>query len=582
MARHQLGFTYAIIAATMVAARGANDWSKPCFNGECAYDIPVVGQSASMKIVGAPHAIADITPSAGWVVLECDQHALSQDIRLVCNSDNEEAAGCNHLFSGDGPVHKFVRMPESCGPYPFGRIANFRVDENQSIPEHAASQIQRRDGLAPQVISLKIDNEYKNVDAEKYGKVYAASMGVNLPNVDTNFAIPQDIGMKEVADAFVIQAMEDIKDAVARADENYYVTHPDGLLTPIDNAEFHKHEDKTKSPIEWGSKTPVKLEVQLEKNPTCKKADLKATLDASLSTTIHGTAGYFGSAGVADLKDSSLLALMSNIAQFEVNAEHELEVKVSVEGTIKHEFEVLKPVPIPHAAVSLGIVTVGLQFGVDGEVHMNAKVGVEAKAGFKWGVKKVTLSIPPSTGHAQPYAKDGHFDVSLSRNDDGMTAHGEIALSATPKLIIGVTAGSISVNFSGFIGFKAGLALVAGLTGGAKRSADSDWYCAKLKAQFEASIGGEAKLFSLFHIPSKEVSFWDKELELWTHGNCPEPAEKRSTILSLQSRAPHTGSSIQKLKDSLKCAEHEKKPEKADSKKGLDEHAMHMKDHKKH
>lgn len=39
-------------------------------------------------------AITDITPAAGWVVLDCDANAVSQEIRLVCNSDDAEAVGC--------------------------------------------------------------------------------------------------------------------------------------------------------------------------------------------------------------------------------------------------------------------------------------------------------------------------------------------------------------------------------------------------------------------------------------------------------------------------------------------------------
>lgn len=61
----------------------------------------------------SPHAIADITPAAGWVVLDCDPNALSQDIRLVCQNDDIEASGCSHFFEGSGPVHKYVRLPES-------------------------------------------------------------------------------------------------------------------------------------------------------------------------------------------------------------------------------------------------------------------------------------------------------------------------------------------------------------------------------------------------------------------------------------------------------------------------------------
>lgn len=46
------GFALAILAATLVAGRTHNDWSKPCFEGECAYDIPDhKQQSGAVKLV---------------------------------------------------------------------------------------------------------------------------------------------------------------------------------------------------------------------------------------------------------------------------------------------------------------------------------------------------------------------------------------------------------------------------------------------------------------------------------------------------------------------------------------------------
>ncbi|KDQ25416.1 hypothetical protein PLEOSDRAFT_1045132, partial [Pleurotus ostreatus PC15] len=108
---------------------------------------------------GAPHAISDITPAAGWVILDCDANSMAQDIRLTRNSP----LLVSHLFDGAGPVHKYVRLPENCGSEPFARVANLRVHENQSIPEHAASKISRRDGTAPQVFAISIDDDVRTI-----------------------------------------------------------------------------------------------------------------------------------------------------------------------------------------------------------------------------------------------------------------------------------------------------------------------------------------------------------------------------------------------------------------------------------
>lgn len=53
-------FGLAILAATLAAGLGHNDWSKPCFNGECAYDLPDhLGQSGTVKLVGIPTFLFD-------------------------------------------------------------------------------------------------------------------------------------------------------------------------------------------------------------------------------------------------------------------------------------------------------------------------------------------------------------------------------------------------------------------------------------------------------------------------------------------------------------------------------------------
>lgn len=49
------------LVATLVAGLGHNNWDKPCFDGECAYDIPDhKGQSGTIKLVSlANYSFAD-------------------------------------------------------------------------------------------------------------------------------------------------------------------------------------------------------------------------------------------------------------------------------------------------------------------------------------------------------------------------------------------------------------------------------------------------------------------------------------------------------------------------------------------
>lgn len=92
----------------------ANDWTKPCFSGSCSYDVAPSSQSAaaSLQIWSTNNSsISDITEAAGWIVLGCN-NSTTQDIRLVCNSDDADASGCNHLYQS-GAEDTIVRLPAS-------------------------------------------------------------------------------------------------------------------------------------------------------------------------------------------------------------------------------------------------------------------------------------------------------------------------------------------------------------------------------------------------------------------------------------------------------------------------------------
>jgi hypothetical protein len=178
----------------LVTSRAANDWSKPCFDGECWYDLPESSAvSGSLRIVsalrpdnvafshffnqwGSSDAISDITPIAGFTILDCDKSAMAQDVRLVCH----DASGCPHLAQSIGAVGKLIRLPESvlvlylsaafdhvlnetfcqCGASSFARITKNWVHKDQTLPVELARRLYRRDGVLPEVIGLSIDIDF--------------------------------------------------------------------------------------------------------------------------------------------------------------------------------------------------------------------------------------------------------------------------------------------------------------------------------------------------------------------------------------------------------------------------------------
>ncbi|KAF7312700.1 hypothetical protein MIND_00284700 [Mycena indigotica] len=177
-----------LLAATNVLAK--NDWSVPCITGSCSYDLDPNGSSSgSLKIWGGVNAITDVTQAADWEILDCDSNSAAQDIRLVCKNDpNETDSKCGHLYQNIGAVNKIVRLPESCGPMAFARIANAWVPDDQSIPESIQKRIIRRSNTPPVVKALRIDTNFDAVDWNKIGAVNLAIQGVNVPGMDmSNF-----------------------------------------------------------------------------------------------------------------------------------------------------------------------------------------------------------------------------------------------------------------------------------------------------------------------------------------------------------------------------------------------------------
>ncbi|KAF4562531.1 hypothetical protein EYR36_003925 [Pleurotus pulmonarius] len=511
-------FVLAILWATLVAGRGANDWSKPCFNGECAYDIPTKGQSAAIKL----------------------------DIRLVCNSDDAESAGCSHLFDGAGPIHKYVRLPENCGSEPFARIAGFRVHENQAIPDHAGPKISRRDGASPQVFAISIDDDFPSIDVTKYGQVLAVVLGTNVADVNMDFTVPESILTSPVvADQWSTQAVKDltegaIKNVKAILDP-YYTAKSDGEVD-VKKLLFWEETDETRSGsgFQWGSKTKnFTLSWSEDKTAAgCNDLTFEAEINARVDNKAYGSAAFFSAAAVVDLTFSSIKAMASNIVDFSAHFEHHLTLALSLEGRFEKSFAVLEPVAIPDAGIDLKYLAAGLMFGIDGEFHTDAQVGLELKTGFKWGIDRAIISIPSTEG-ATPYARDGYFDLSISEDEDGNKATGEIGFSVTPKLILGVEGkGKLSgVKVSGNIGLRAGLGLAVGVTGLPK--SDSSWYCATLAAFIEGVAGVDIKHpINFIANWQKEYSLFRKSLDLFTHGNCPAPKQERRSLAGLlQSRS---------------------------------------------
>ncbi|KAF4577283.1 rRNA-processing protein and EBNA1-binding protein ebp2 [Pleurotus pulmonarius] len=118
----QTFFTFWIaFSIAVVSSRPSNDWSKPCFEGECAYDLPESAGSGSIKI---------------------------------------------------------------CGRGPFARIAAASIASEQSIPSHIAKRLEGRNPGLPKVHALQLDAAFEKIDTSRWGNIFFSITAENEPSVE--------------------------------------------------------------------------------------------------------------------------------------------------------------------------------------------------------------------------------------------------------------------------------------------------------------------------------------------------------------------------------------------------------------
>ncbi|KAJ8519992.1 hypothetical protein ONZ45_g3122 [Pleurotus djamor] len=412
------------LVVALATARPSNDWSKPCLDGECAYDLPDGSKNGygTLKIFGGPASISDITPAAGWVVLECDENSLEQKIRLVCRDGDESQ--CGHLFSHHGAVDKIVRLPENCGANPFARIAGHNVAEDQSIPRHIPELIKRKVGTEATVHALKIDVNFAAIDATKTGPVSFAVVGANFP-------VSMD---PDQTTSLHARDMDGLFDKIKK-----------GLKSAVDTV-----------------KTAVKQIGKFDANPKISKAlDFQQHLDLlnlhqtcgnsslTLNVAVDGKAHADISAGI--VATGTIIPphfdKFGAYAGLSADVEAKLHVDAKLQGNIDTGRKQLVKLTIPGFGFP-GVFSVGPMLVVDGQVvaQLDMSFAVDVSVGYR--LDGVELWVPPSAGRSATKSlrpKDTPLQLSAGTNFDAI---GDITGHLFPSVKLGVEGlgGAIKVD----------------------------------------------------------------------------------------------------------------------------------------
>ncbi|KDQ34225.1 hypothetical protein PLEOSDRAFT_1032100 [Pleurotus ostreatus PC15] len=394
-----LNFSFVLVAiaygvAVVEAVSATNDWSKPCFDGECAYDLPSHGDSAlgAFKIKGSPKAITDITPAAGWIILDCDPHALSQEIRLVCQSDDKASdESCSHVFDHWGAVDKIVRLPDGCGASPFARISQAWVAHDQTLPGHVEGRVVRRDGIPPVIHSFKIDTNFDEVDSSKVGDINFAFVGLTSPSPSRDF--PSDIDLNfgfavGQAGQAIGQAAETAGKAVAGAADTAFkaVESVPGLLQSAST--FRYESPAASQTFEFnGNKTIINYQdTKCPKSGVLVSGTLQVDLRGGIKGTVRAGVIMDGSLIPAKIKEFAAFAGLT----FDVDASVVLKAAV-LGGYDSKRIKLISPVGLPFLTIP-GILTVGPMVHLEAEVKALLAMEIDTDVHLKYNVENCLLS----------------------------------------------------------------------------------------------------------------------------------------------------------------------------------------------
>ncbi|EPQ61342.1 hypothetical protein GLOTRDRAFT_54265 [Gloeophyllum trabeum ATCC 11539] len=418
----------ALAPFVIAAVSAANDWSQPCTNGECYYDVNgTVGQaSGTMKVWGPTQMLSDITSAAGWQILSCDQNASAQDIRLVCMN---ETAGCSHVYQ-NGAENTLVRLPENCGVSPFARVAKAWVSTNQSMPDSLKAKLTRRDGTVPQVMGMSLDTSWHSMDASQ-GNISIVIQGASVPGqtgpIDTSgVSLSRRSRLAERGLGSIIG------DGAKKFNS------------------FNKSLDKTIPPIN------VNKDFNLgSSSVSCKGFDATFAADIDTSFNADVTYGVVAAGTIIPPKISSFMLF----ANFDADIDGKLNLQASASGILDTGKVELFSVGIPGLDIPK-IFTLGPSFEIDGQITTNAEIDVDMTVDLAYKVTDAKLFFPKAAGGTQnggTFApQDSPLKLSVSPNvqaDVSITAH------LIPSLDFGIQALGNTVSAKVFLDLDASATL---------------------------------------------------------------------------------------------------------------------------
>ncbi|KAF7368685.1 hypothetical protein MVEN_00193000 [Mycena venus] len=521
-------FFFALVSSGVLAQN--NDWSVPCLEGQCFYDLPESsGVSGTMRVWGANTAISDVTTAAGWTILDCDPTALNQNIRLVCTGD---ADNCDHLFQGAGAVNTLVRLPQNCGANAFARVARSWVHEDQSLPDSVARRFARRQD-APLVQGLALDTDFAAADPAN-GEVNIAVAGTTIPGQTGNLTVtPPPAASRRrsrLQPRGLFSFIEDQFKKFNSFDKSFTESLPRALPLPsyvLFLTDSQQPSTSTSSSLSSRSRSPAP--------PPAVSASVSVDVEAKAHAVIS-----LGMTAVGTVIPPKMTAF-GVFAGLDADLTGTMTFTGSASGSIDSGVVPVFEQGIPGLDFP-GLLTIGPTFKIGVQGVANLDIQANAKVTLDYKVDGAKLFFPPGSDSVSSGGSftPGDSPLSLSVSPD-VSSKAVLTGHVIPSIDLGVSAlggiGQATVSLILDAQASATLSLDASATAGVSTDAAASASgqvngCVDIGAGLDVNAGASADFFGLFN-PSTKVSLFSKKFDLFK--KCLGTGATRREVVALES-----------------------------------------------
>ncbi|TFY68013.1 hypothetical protein EVG20_g3723 [Dentipellis fragilis] len=509
-----LAFVSILFAVGTAQTLPLNNWSVPCTQGQCSYDLPAhTLTSGTIQLTGSSNGISDITEAAGWKIIDCDANSTSQTIRMICMNNNTD---CNHVMQ-NGPVHKVVRLPENCGSMPFARVANHSIAEDQSIPPSIKrSLLFRRDnGTAQDLVhALTVDTNFAAANATATGNVSFAFQGVNVPGNNGTFNLTAPTSRKR-----------------------QYISRPVIAARHRESTEALDRRFKIGGFNDTSSTNLPAVDVSVDKT----LIDLKTTCDGvSLDVEVD-----INAKAQANIVVGATLAgqvIPPGISQFDVFVEMNgdidatLNLKAAAEGSFDSGPVEIFQAGLPGLSVK-DIFNIGPEFTVDAQVNGEVDLELDMSVDLAYSITNARAQFPSTQneangGNSNFKPADTNFALSA---DPSFSGSAQLQAHLIPKISLGFQVLGIAgvdafvdLDASATLSLNGSAQATGGVGSAGKSGSASGQGCVDVSTGLDVNIGVEGNFFSLFD-DSAQVSLFNKDFDIFSKCFAATSSKSNST-----------------------------------------------------